>query len=88
MIVRRLVRLCIRLVIMLPIFGGGADCSGDTRLLRRIWMRHGGNEGWVLSWKGKLGLWSEEKEYGYEPECGKRDEWFSPIQFLHNSAKD
>jgi len=45
MIVRRLVRLCIRLVIMLLDLGGGADCSGDTRLHRRTWMRHGGNEG-------------------------------------------
>ena len=71
MIVRRLVRLCIRLVIMLLVLGGGADCSGDTRLLRRTWMRHGGNEGWCLSSKGKLGLWSEEKEYSYETRVRK-----------------
>jgi len=66
MIVRRLVRLCIRLVIMLLILGGGADCSGDTRLHRRIWMRHGGNEGWCLSWKRKPGLSCREKEHSYE----------------------
>jgi len=37
------------------------------------------------------GSWDYHAERGrsiMKPECGKRDERFSPIQFLHNSGKD